>query len=303
MTINIVNETFSDDFIEKVISLGSSYYDSNHYLLDKDYLYWFYEKNPCGNASLISVYDQNNLIGFMALIPINLSYKNENIKAFYAANVLTHPEHRNKNLFVKMIRFSQEYLKSIKACLIGHPNKNAVPGWKRTKMNFIEDFEVYITRPNLDPRVRCEKVVHANQLNELDFSNFYNCDFLSEDIDFDFLKWRYLDCPGKKYTIYIIRKGNCIIGYKVLKKIKSCVSLLVHYESNYGEERSVVSSSLMPMLIMSSPRVDYISSVNQVLLRTKMKKKMPYFVTHYGLVESTYFNNNNVSLTLACSDF
>ena len=68
-----------------------------------NYLNWFYGKNPNGPATLIVAHEGDLWIGLIVLIPITLYFKQQEQRACFAVNVLTHPEHRAKNLFVKMI--------------------------------------------------------------------------------------------------------------------------------------------------------------------------------------------------------
>ncbi|MBK6957772.1 MAG: hypothetical protein IPH22_04680 [Nitrosomonas sp.] len=67
-------------------------------------LKWLYIDNNEGPATLIVAEEDDLWIGMMVLIPVTLERKGELQKACFAVNLLAHPEHRTKNLFVKIIK-------------------------------------------------------------------------------------------------------------------------------------------------------------------------------------------------------
>ncbi|WP_123056809.1 GNAT family N-acetyltransferase, partial [Vibrio cyclitrophicus] len=102
--------------------------------------------NPNGSGQCVTVTLNDEIIGNFFLVATSVTVNGVVKKGYFATDVLTHPEHRDKNLFVKMIRKSITYLKEEKKFIVGHPNKNAIPGWKRTKMEFGPEMSSFISK-------------------------------------------------------------------------------------------------------------------------------------------------------------
>src|SRR5687768_14401099 len=83
-------------------ALSSTFYPSGHRARRPEYLRWLYEENPCGLGEVVGARENGFLIGMMGLIPLRVQIGREIVVARMVVDVLTHPEHRNKNLFVRM---------------------------------------------------------------------------------------------------------------------------------------------------------------------------------------------------------
>jgi hypothetical protein len=278
--------------ISDILCLGKTFYKQDSIDISQKYLEHLYLNNPLGSAIGFFCYQEELLIGFMAIIPVKLINVN---KAFYCVNVLTHPLHRSKNIFAKFIDEAKFYLKENEGVLIGHPNRSAFPFWKRKKMIFQNSLVASFKLPNIFKKTR--KIVNNNFGPLYSFFDKEQGNQSFVDYDINYFKWRYLGLH-KKYNIYAVFKNKEIVGFIVSKNIFFGVDLLIDYGYLKGQKNRVLSSFAKPTIIFSSP----VSEINQnsYNLTFLIKKKINYFLTNFSKEK----NNLNVEeLSLGASDF
>src|SRR5260221_349964 len=121
----------------RTLEMHASPYPVAHPARRTEYLQWLHLSNPFGNGIVtLVVGDDQSLLAAMGAVPFRIGVGRESLIAYSVVNVLVHPLHRTKNLFVKMIRVLFASLRERGAWLVGHPNDAAFPGWKRAKMCF-----------------------------------------------------------------------------------------------------------------------------------------------------------------------
>lgn len=290
--------------IESLVGLGGTYYPEGHAALSKDFLRWLYLDNPNGPATLIVAHDDDLWIGLIALIPIFLECHGKLQKACFAVNVLTHPDHRTKNLFVKMIKCARQSLTEQGVWLLGHPNANAVPGWKRQKMNFRDSLHLYLTKFNwILPFRNTRRICSLEQLRELP-SDFWQS--LTERPDTylkytpEFIAWRFLDAPHRKYVVSAVESRGNLLGLRVTRRFKGPVDLMVDFVAPVSMLGDVLSSVSRPTLIMHSGLGCTANGINRGCWKLPFKRVFPFFVTTW---DSTSVVDNLSGITLAASDF
>ncbi len=290
-----------DDFI-KIKDLNSSYYEESHPIHQNDYMDWLYLNNPFDSATAILVEEEGIYIGIMVLIPIILMVNKKEQKSCFAINVLSHPEHRKKNLFIKMIDYTKKYLSEENIWLIGHPNRQAVPGWKRKKMSFKASLEAKITKVRLpfsgykEVKVNC-----ASELTLLPKSLWNEMDNSGVKIKNtpDFIKWKYFDAPHTKYLVSKVIKNDVVIALKVYKYFKGPIKLLLHVITNTND-LAEVSKCRFPSIHMVPKSGGYKESLNSSLFNFTLKKEIPFFVSSW---KAEYDDSDFSCVTLAASDF
>lgn len=67
-----------------------------------DYLNWLYFENPRGSAIAFSAYYQREMVSHFATIPIDYEVEGTLRKGLLALNLVTHPNHRGKGLFIRV---------------------------------------------------------------------------------------------------------------------------------------------------------------------------------------------------------
>jgi hypothetical protein len=287
---------------EKLKQLSRAYYDENHPILSDDYLNWIYLENPAGKATLVLVEEDQIYIGVIALIPLVLQVNGKSQQGCFAINVLTHPEHRKKSLFVKMIKFAKTYLTEKNIWLLGHPNKNALPGWKRQKMQFKPELSAYMPKFKWPfSSYKSTKITNVAQLEELP-ETFWQQQMPEDTVYLDnslaFISWRYLNAPFSNYTINLIKHKNKAVGLTITKSFKGPVQLMVHYTA-YNNTIDQVIRTNQPTLIMSSPTGNYAEKLRAGCWKLPLDKKIPFFLSSWKSEQDHY---DFSSLTLAVCD-
>lgn len=287
----------------KLIHLGSTYYTKDHPALSEAFLNWLYLDNPDGPATLIVARDGELWIGLIALIPVTLEYAGAAQKACYAVNVLTHPEHRGKKLFAKMIFHARNFLSEENVWLLGHPNANATRGWNQQEMQFREPLQVYLAKPRFPFSFVSERrITDIAQLRSIP-SELWRLSATREDVHVkytpEFIAWRYLSAPHRKYVVSAIEKNGEFFGLRVTRRFKWNVDLMVDFVGASGKINRLISSVNKPTLVMHPGYGCSGYEVRRACWKPPVKRRLPFFVTTWN-----QGNGHDMSgITLAASDF
>lgn len=304
MDIQITARTADSSHLAPLIELGRTYYPVGHPVLTDGFLKWLYLDNPAGSATLIVAEEDGLWIGLIALVPVILECSNQLQQACFAVNVLTHPSHRTKNLFVKMIKYARQVLPEQGIWLLGHPNANAVPGWKRQKMNFRAPLHLYLAKFNLVlPFMNIRRIHSLEKLRELP-SNFWES--LTERIDThikytpEFIAWRFLDAPHREYVVSAVESRGDLLGLRVTRGFRGPVDLMVDFVAPVSMLGNVLSSVRWPTLVMHSGVGCSANEIARGCWQLPFKRVFPFFVTTW---DSTSVIDDISGVTLAASDF
>lgn len=301
MESNISIFECSLSYLDNLAELGMSYYPPDHHALSHNFLKWFYLDNPYGPAKIAAVEELGKLIGVIAFIPIELESSGIVQKACYAVNVLTHPDHRGKNLFIKMIKCASLSLSHTNTWLLGHPNASAVPGWKRQKMKFTDPLHVYVTKPGLR-NIRLIAINSAEQVMNLP-SSFWQSLKSRSDMHAmyspEYIRWRFIDAPHKKYSVYSVFSRDELVGLRISRRYKGPVDLLIDAVATTSNLSRVLSSGLRPTLFMHAGTGISGSEVVKGCWRLPIQREFPFFVTDW----SSGHREDLSGITLSASDF
>ena len=279
ISLDNVNEAL----ISELKDFYRCYYSEKNRFFTDGYLSWLLLKNPHGEGISVNIRLDCNIVANMFLIPVKLIKKGESKLAYYVVDVLSHPNHRDKNLFVKMIRRAIEMTKEKGLCLIGHPNSNALPGWKRAKMSFQPNFVSYMSRPGI-----CWKKKIVSSSKQISKKDRMDLSLLIENnrtliinADADFIIWKYINCPSKKYKVELLYKGSNIIGVIVSYKVQRIVDRVVHYMYDDKYTREVICSSVIPK-IYSFPATSNLYGTYKLFFKHPLGTSVNYFFTDYS---------------------
>jgi len=297
--MKIISEQINPKSIKDILELSLSYYPKESPNISEEYLYDLYLKNPLGPAMGCYCYEHPKLIGFMALIPVLLSAKNKPRLSYYCVNVLSHPQHRNKNIFISLINVANEFLKKEQSILIGHPNKKAIPFWKRKKMSFQDDIIPGVILPKFFNKT---KRLNLKNFEYIISNEFWSC-IKENDSNLvkhtrEFFKWRHFN-RMKQHDVFAIYHNEKVVGLVAYKKIVLGVYLLVDFCCLPDLECTVLSS--LPKLTLLLIGIN--SGIEKKIYRNSFlsKKRIKYFITDFSNGENPVINPNNYSL--AASDF
>lgn len=276
-----------------------TYYNSKNRFFNSKYIEWLTLGNPFGPTEIIKIDLNGHIIASMLLVPIELKKSDSILKGYYITDVLTHPKHRDKNLFVKMIRYLVDKCKSQGRFIIGHPNNIAIPGWKRTKMTFQPPLKGGVIIPSISKMLKLKKItvddstqlaLHKKDLNNLASEHTHvNCTF-------DFISWRYLNHPTNKYIVRLYFISDRLIGITVETGTRKFLKKVVHVAFKDGFEDLIAGISLIPKFyFMPQALLDICKGKIKYY---KVNKEIIFFYTNYD----DKVNVNPVIITLAASD-
>lgn len=190
--------------------------------LDKDWYYWFYENNPygkCNNYGLINL-KSNELTGAFGYSKIGYEDRNMFYTGRLAVNGMVNKKYTGRGLYSYLIYESSELELEKNDFLFSFPHGNNVPsfkghinaGWKILSKNYFYS-KKYFRNIKADDVKICENI---DELKYFDFSSFYRDDGFRFFRNYDWLKWRYLSRPNKKYFYLISYSGSQVMGYMIL---------------------------------------------------------------------------------------
>jgi hypothetical protein len=296
--------TAESSHLKHLIQLGRTHYPEGHKVLTEKYLKWFYLDNPEGPATLIVAHEGDLWIGLIVLIPIILESGGRPQKACFAVNVLTHPEHRGKGLFVMMIQYASDLLASKGTWLLGYPNVNAMPGWSRQKMQFEDPLHVFLTKFWLPfAGLRKTGITSLEQLKTIP-SNFWNS--LSDRPDMhltyapEFIAWRYLSSPQREYAVTGVERRGVLLGLLVTRFFKGPIDLMIDFVGPVANLSVLLRSVRRPSLIMHSGMGYSASAIQSGCWELPVRRLFPFFVTTWQHRGGNY---DMTGITLAASDF
>jgi len=111
----------------------------------------------------------------------------------------------------------------------------------------------------------------------------------------EFIRWRYLECPSKKYDVFVRVSEGRVLSIGVTTRYKNLFALVVHCASS--PEVSLPFKFARPLLFLSqefSP-----DTIPDFAIQLASARDMPIFVTDWG----DKSNLDTAHLTLASSDF
>ncbi len=226
-------EEFTDTGYGKLIRLTESTYPGRE-ISNEAFLQWEYEDNPDGKAIIYVASEGEKFVAQYLVIPHNYTINGKILKGSLSINTLTHPMHRGNTLFPQLAELT--YLACIKnKCVftLGIPNANSHPVFI-DKLNFEDLGRVpfimktfkpktvlwhLFTKKRLKHGVEIElkaEIIAARKANGISWfnpnldKNLYD-GFLKKFIaekkvatlrSLDYIRWRYIDIPIRKYHLF-----------------------------------------------------------------------------------------------------
>lgn len=272
------------------IALGETEKDK----LDPRFWRWEFQEGFDGKALIYIVEDENRIIGHFADIPRRFSVQGEIILGTLSLDLMVHPDHWRKGIFAAMGRYGIERVKQENGFFMtAFPIRSETIfglkkiGWREVvklpvlvyPIRFRGIVNRYLHFPPLSlliggmarlvyflffgvkrrkrgEGVEIEKVFSLDDL----FDGFWQRALSLHPImgvrSRNYLTWRYLQHPTRKYTIYRVMKSGEMRGYIVLKKVEllnfnsavivdllaldgAALSALVETGIQYGREEGV----------------------------------------------------------------
>lgn len=224
------------------------------------YLEWQYDQNPSGQAYELNTKDPTRITGHCAIIPLRYKIGAEVRMGSAAVNVMTHPDVRGRGIFIILHKevfdlcqqggnsftfgFSNEF--SHKNCLrhLGYQELGRFPLWilpfnlslivkmrrppqsrlmRAAAWSANPFWHIYRAISSVRRRARSLAVERVDAFTE-EFDRFWqNVEAGYTNIlirDRDYLDWRFIRHPTRKYTVFVARSARpdkTIRGYLVAR--------------------------------------------------------------------------------------
>ncbi len=217
-------------------------------IANADYLAWEYASNPSGRAHVFIAETSGSVAAQYIVIPIKYTINGKETSGSLSVNTLTHPSYKGNELFP---RLTEETFKSCSEkrihFTIGFPNPVSLPVIEKKKLFEVVGALPLLIKPLNPFRIffsllssfkkksgkEIEPEIDSNNLIEEGISLFdleadsqlYNEFILAfsaskENItnrSTDYLRWRYLSIPIRKYRLLKICKGGKIMALAIFR--------------------------------------------------------------------------------------
>lgn len=228
-------ERFDTETLEALARLTRSAYPESE-LSGLEYMRWQYTANPAGPPELHVVNSADEIISQFVAIPAVCKVADELVPVHLSLNTITHPDHRGHGYFTTLAGDAFQSLeKKDHAAIIGFPNLQSIRGFTE-KLGYSQ----IGTLPFLIRPLRRTGMIHAflfgrgrRKGDDLAFyldaaSVFRNKEWCCTTVDpsdirfikllerlqagrdctllrtADSIRWRYLDCPTRKYSLLAV---------------------------------------------------------------------------------------------------
>lgn len=242
--INWIHKSFDNSDVENILKLREEIFQEPEY--DYSKWEWQYSKNINGPSYIDLAVNKNNpseLAGHYAVIGYNLCFNEKKITSTQSLDTFTDPNYRRQGIFVELAEKTYENALSSNAeYVFGFPNKASYPGFVK-KLNFKNPFGFNIFKFPLRSGYYLSRLPGGKLLGNFPL-NFKRAptDFVFEQVDIlpdgidelcrksnsisafkiykskDYMDWRYVNCPDRKYSFLLMKNGSSIIGILVVNE-------------------------------------------------------------------------------------
>jgi hypothetical protein len=217
-------------------------------LSNSSYFDWQYLHNPQGKAVVVTVKDENAndaIVGVNAFLPMTLMVNQSQITCLLSCNSIVDPNYRKKGIFTQLVSNIPEIFAQKKISFIyGIPNSNSSKIF--TKNNFLEigklpllvkplKLSSYFGQPlstimkPFDIFWKPNKQIKSNvKLLDKKFESEFD-DLITKSShrlpifhfrNKDYLQWRYMNHPTRRYHVFTLRSNSNLIGYVITREME-----------------------------------------------------------------------------------
>lgn len=242
---------YKEEYLKQIIEMTKEYYGEENDIANEDYISYEYFKNTNGNALMrIALDEEKNIVaGQYVAIPMKMKVNEKNIDCLMSVNTLTKSEYRGQKIFTGLadLVFNEGENKGYEF-VYGMPNQNSYPGFvKKLNFNDIGAIPLYLKPISPSNMVRdfmkskmlsvlakpfnilfnVKKPAQEKKLKlvKLDNNSLELADKFWEKVKDEYpimiertsqyLKFRYLDIPRRKYECYYILENDVPVAFAV----------------------------------------------------------------------------------------
>lgn len=244
---NIQLNTFDDPNFSRLIDLTKTTY-ANREICESGYLGWEYVLNPGGEALIQIAEDEKKVASQYVLLPHDYVLNGRRYRGSISVNTLTDPDYRGKGLFSKLAEktFGRCTNENIRFT-IGIPNHSSYPIFKsklgfetlgtlpllirplkpiKMAFNYLKrkktkgDIEIPFFRGTItaeDYKISKLDPIADENIHADFFRKFHSVVPFATARSMEYIRWRYIDIPIRKYIVLKLCKHNQMLGYAVFR--------------------------------------------------------------------------------------
>lgn len=194
-------------------------------ILHEEFWKWRYIQNPFGSGIIRLMFDEEELVGHYAVIPLPLQVADEQVKAAFSMTTMTHPDYQGRGIFSKLAseiydRCRREGIRVV----FGFPNQNSYHGftgklgWRG--FNTIRYLELNSKTEPLSAHTEyaCHRIYRFDDDIDIFWGSARERFSIIVPRESTFLNWRYVEKPDSDYAIFTVKNDmEDVLGYMVLK--------------------------------------------------------------------------------------
>ena len=216
-----------------------------------EYWQWRYFGNPVADVSVFVARDHRGQIAAMQPVSAySMSVQGEARRVYILTGAITHPEHRRRGLFRRLVEaIEQDLSTSPDLFIFTFPNEQSARGFERFRSWHLREYLELFVRPLPSPRLLTSLVqyiarpaterpasvelepapplevgaleitpilsFHEELSSLMQRSPLSSARFIERTAEY--LNWRYIASPVSRYLVYQAVAGDSIEGYLVMK--------------------------------------------------------------------------------------
>ena len=235
-------------------------------LATRAYFDWQYEDNPAGRAIIVGAYHEGTLATVLANIPMPISVDGREITIVQSVNLVTHPEHRRRGLFLKCGKALCDLsLERGYPFVIGFPNQGAIGGWRRLGHTELgtPQLLIQIRRPfqlaaesfgwrkgpyRTEPLALGPGIREVSSLAEMGLDHLQSAAKFSLTRDPTWFDWRYCRCPTRDYRVFVLGDTEAVLITRTSVGLGRMARSRVLYVMDILYPRSGLPPAIFPAL-------------------------------------------------------
>ncbi|MEQ1733740.1 MAG: GNAT family N-acetyltransferase [Bacteroidia bacterium] len=216
-----------------------------------DYFNWKYLNNPHGSLIAFEAYDPetDTIAAFYGVIPELYSVNGVDKIIYQSMDTMTHPNYRNRGLFIKLANCTYDYLLATyhEVNLIGIPGSNSYHGFVK-KLNWINPihFTYVFTTPLLikatnlfskKTTITFKTTTLFNTTIDDFFAKKTNSNSIYKKYSAALLNWKITQHPFKKHIALQLYDGTNCVAIAIAEQEENTIKLLFFEclnEANYS---------------------------------------------------------------------
>lgn len=308
---------YSDEYLKQIIEMTREYYGEENDIANEDYICYEYFNNVNGDVLMRLALDEENgvIAGQYAVIPMKMKVNRKIVNCLMSVNTLTRKEYRGQKIFTGLADsvFEDAADKGYEF-VYGMPNQNSYPGFVKklrfdnigavplylkpiSPSNMVMDFkkskilEVLAKPFNMFFDAKQPKLDKNMKLVKLDKSSLKLADDFWEKVQneypiivertSEYLKFRYLDIPRRKYECYYILENNVPVAFavgRVMEVANMQCGMLADFIYLKGHEKAAKSLLKNMSFILKDKGADLVGVMMQSHFKeAKLIKRCGYF--------------------------